>query len=211
MEKNQKILLLIAWFVISYLILWFFGGACTALFSSTTDVCLAKPALNGLTNIPIINLFLPYAEWVSLFYWFAPIAGFVFAYFGIKWYNNYFNTQEASGWIFPMLVMVLLLVGFGINLFIYYNEGVMLRSNRNPNVEYNIALCFENNSASCNETYQKINNELAQQKPPVKQYFVIDYWKELRENILLTFSFGMIAAWVFLFGINLYEKRKESN
>jgi hypothetical protein len=206
MEKNQKILILVAWFAISYLILWFLGGACMSLFSPNTSTCIAKDAISGLKNIPIIGLLLPYTEWVSMLYWFSPIAGFIFAYFGIKWYNNYFETKEASSIIFLILILALLLGGHAINLFIYYNEAAAIQTNRsNGQVNYSVALCFET-ASECDETYQKINNELAQQNPPIKQYFPIPFWSELRQSIFLTFIFGAISAWLFLFGINQYEK-----
>jgi hypothetical protein len=212
-KKKDFLFLVIAWFVISFAIMWFLGGACMSLFVSPNDVssvCLASSFLDALRGIPIIGWFIPYTEWVSLLYWFAPIAGFVFAYIALNWWNKYFETKEATSIIFLPLIIIILLGGFYINLAWYYGEAAALNSN--SNVDIALFICFENGS-SCNETVTKLNNEYLAQaqsnnsKPT--QFLMVDYWGELRGSILLTFVFGAIAAWIPLFVKQFIENKKK--
>ncbi len=214
-DRKQFVMIIVAWFLISYFLMWFFGGACTALFvtpAETSSMCIAQQGLSGLRNVPIIGLFIPYNEWVSLFYWFAPIAGFVFAFFGIKWWNSYFETKEASSIILPIVLIFVLLAGFYINLSWYYGEAAALNSNQN--VQVGLYFCFDNDSSICNETVNKLNNEYIAQAQrtnatKVTQLILVNYWAELRESIFLTFIFGAIAAWVALFGFRFFDKSEE--
>lgn len=193
--------------------MWFFGGACLNIFvapSQVNNVCVANSFLSGLKNIPIINLVLPYNTWVSLFYWFAPIAGFVFAFFGIKWWNNYFKTKEASSIFFVIILIIFLLVGHYITLNWYNGEIATLNSRQGLNV--GLFICFDNSTQSCNETVNQLNEEYVAQIQrtggnTVTQLIMIDYWAELRKNIFLTFVIGVILAWVPLFTINFLEKK----
>ncbi|MBT4192360.1 MAG: hypothetical protein HOE11_03555 [Candidatus Diapherotrites archaeon] len=210
-DKKQFLLLTVAWFVISYIIMWFLGGACTDLFSGGT--CMASGGIAFLRDVPLIGLLIPYNAWGSFLYWFAPIAGFVIAFFGIQWYNKYFETKEAAGILFIVLILVALFAGYYINLSWYYGEGAALNS-RNG-VEVGLHFCFDNDD-SCSATVGKLNNELQQQairnnSSTVKQLLPVRFWPELRESILLTFIFGAIAAWIPLFVKNLIEKREEND
>lgn len=214
-DKKQFLMILVAWFFIAYFLMWFFGGACTSLFvtpADTSSVCVAQQGLSGLRNVPIIGFFIPYNEWVSLLYWFAPIAGFVFAFFAIKWWNNYFETKEASSIVFPIMLLVILLAGYYINLSWYYGEAAALNSNQN--VQVGLYFCFDNDTGVCNETVNKLNNEYIAQAQrtgaaKVTQLILVNYWAELRESILLTFIFGAIVAWVPLFATQQIEKRNK--
>ena len=130
-DEKQFLLITIIWFFVAYFLLWFFGGACLNVFvapSQVSSTCIANSFLAGLKNIPIIGLFVPYQNWVSLFYWFAPIAGFVLAFFGIKWWNNYFETKEATSIIVPIVLVLFLLVGHLVTLNWYYSEVAALNS-----------------------------------------------------------------------------------
>jgi hypothetical protein len=202
----------IAFGIIVFVIMWFLGGACTSLFvapQEVSSVCISQGLLSGLRNVPIIGLFVPYNEWVSLMYWFAPIAGFVFAFFAIKWWNSYFETKEASCAWFVLIVLLILLGGYYVNLSWYYGEAATLNS-RNG-VKVGLYFCFDNDSGICNETTNKLNQEyIAQaqrnQSSNVTQLIMVNFWAELRESILLTFLFGAIAGWFPLFIKNRFEK-----
>ena len=76
MGEKQFLVILIAWFVFSYLLMWFFGGSCTSVFGfpanvSADKVCMSVNALSGLSNVPVIGMILPYNAWVSVMYFFA--------------------------------------------------------------------------------------------------------------------------------------------
>ncbi len=210
-EGKQFFVFVFAWFVISYLILWFFGGACTDILSGGT--CFSSQALSGLSNVPFVNLILPLNQWFSMMYWFAPIAGFVFAYYGIKWYNDYFESKfAASIWLLPLL-LVALFAGYYINLSWYYGEAARL--NTSENVSVGLYFCLsEVTDAQCNETVSKINQELITQAQnsgsnKVHQFITIRYWSELKESIYLTFILGALAGWLPLFLKNLLAKKEE--
>jgi hypothetical protein len=213
-KKKDFLFLMMAWFIISFVIMWFLGGACMSLFVAPADVssaCVASSSLDGLRAVPVIGWFIPYTEWVSLFYWFAPIAGFVFAYIALNWWNKYFETKEATSILFLPLIIIILLGGFYLNLAWYYGEAAA--QNSNDNVDVALYVCFENDSAFCNETVTKLNNEYLAQaqsnnsKPT--QFLMVNYWSELRQSILLTFVFGAIAAWIPLFAKQYIEKKKD--
>lgn len=210
-EGKQFYVFVFAWFVLSYLILWFFGGACTDILSGGT--CFSSQALSGLSNVFLVNLLLPFNQWFSMMYWFAPVAGFVFAFFGIKWYNEYFESKfAASAWIFPLL-LVALFAGYYINLSWYYGEGASLNSN--DNVSVGLYFCLsEVTDAKCNEVVGKINQELINQAQnsgasKVQQFIPVRYWSELKESIYLTFILGAIAGWLPLFLKNFFSKKEE--
>ena len=59
-ENKQFLLVLAAWFVFSFLILWFIGGAC--LNPVDGSACLARDSLSSLSNVPVIGLFLPFDQ-----------------------------------------------------------------------------------------------------------------------------------------------------
>ena len=215
-EKHFLIILL-AWFIFSYLLLWFFGGACTSVFGfpasvSVDKVCLSESALSGLRNIPLVGMFLPYNAWVSVMYFFAPIAGFVLAYFLIKWFNEYFDSKLAVSIWFLVLMIFVLLFGYYINLSWYYQEAATLNSNSQVKVSLNPFLCFfEPSSQSCASTVSKINNEYYAQYQAgtvqvLQQYLTIDFWAKLRESIYLLFVLGALAAWLPLFARQLFER-----
>jgi hypothetical protein len=208
-DKKQFLFLVIAWFVISYIIMWLFGGACTDILSGGT--CMASNGISFLRSVPIIGLILPYNAWVSLLYWFAPVAGFVLAFFGIQWYNKYFETKEAAGILFLVLIVVALFSGYYINLSWYYGEAATLNSKNGVTV--GLHFCFDNDPNVCNETVNKLNNELQQQSTrnnstSLTQLFNVQYWPELRESIFLTFILGAIAAWIPLFAKQFIEKEE---
>ena len=204
----------IAFGIIAFVIMWFLGGACTSLFvapSEVGSVCMSQSLLSGLRNVPIIGLFIPYNEWVSLMYWFAPIAGFVFAFFAIKWWNSYFETKEASSVWVVLVILLILLGGYYVNLSWYYGEAATLNS-RNG-VKVGLYFCFDNDASICNETTNKLNQEyIAQaqrnQSTSVTQLIMVNYWAELRESILLTFLLGAIAGWFPSFIKNRTHKNK---
>jgi hypothetical protein len=195
---------------VSYLILWVLGGACLNPVKGTS--CVAESALQGLSGVPIIGLVLPFASWASLMYFFAPICGFIFAFLLVSWWNNEFETKEASGLGFLILILIVLFVGYSVNLFFYMNEAATLNSR--GNVKYSLYFCFgETDSSKCNETVYKINQEnisIAQGKNAtvVSQLIAIDYWGELRKSMFLLFVLGAIAGWVPLFAKQIYAKYK---
>ncbi len=215
-NNKQLVLVSIIWFLIFYLIMWLIGGACTSIFvapSQEAQLCLAKNSVAFLATIPIIGLFLPFTAWVSFFYWFSPIAGFVFAYFTIKWWNNYFDSKEATSFIFPILMIIFLIVGFSINLGWFYGEYVSLNNARNPSVNAVLYFCFDGDAGVCNNTVNRLNTELQQQAiatnaQRITQYIGVNFWQELKGNIFLTFVFGAIAAWKLLFIRRFFEEKK---
>ena len=217
LDEKQFLLILIAWLVIAYIIMWLFGGACTSLFvepAKESAVCLTSSSLAGLRSIPIIGFFIPYNNWVSLMYWMAPLAGFVLAYFGIKWFNDNFETNQATSIIFPVALIIILLLGFLINLSWYYGETAALNSN--SQVSVSIYFCFNNDSSVCNNTVNSLNTELQNQASTsgatrLVQYLQVNYWEKLRQSFFLTFILGAITGWVPLFVRRLIEDREEKS
>ena len=216
-NEKQFLIVLVAWFVFAYLLLWFFGGSCASIFGfpgnvPVDSVCMSSNALSGLRNVPVIGLVLPYNPWVSVMYFFAPIAGFVLAFFLIKWFNEYFDTRLAVSIWFLLLMIFVLLFGYYINLSWYYQEFATLNSNSQVRVSMNPFLCFfEPSSQSCSDSVNKVNNEYYAQYQAgssqiLNQYIKVDYWAELRESIYLLFILGALAAWLPLFGRELVEK-----
>lgn len=204
------------WFVVSYLILWFIGGACTNPIKGTS--CLAPNALDALRNIPLIGLLFPYDAWSSIMYFLAPICGFIFAFITIKWWNYYFDTKEASGILFLVFILIALFVGYYINLSFYVGEAANLNSrttyvnNQAVRLNYSLYFCvWESNSSDCQNIVSKLNNETVTQfqskgGSSVNQLIPVQYWPELRRSMYLSFILGAIAAWGALFGKDLYEK-----
>jgi len=210
--NKQFLLLIAAWFVFSFLVLWFIGGACTNPVNGSS--CLASGSLDGLRSIPIVGLFLPYDQWNSLMYFFAPIVGFIFAFVLIRWWNSYFETTEASGIFFFIIIVVAMLVGYYVNLSFYVGEAANLNSR--GQVKYSLYFCFtESTYAECYSNVQKINNEyisIAQSSgaTSVGQFIPVSYWSELRKSMFLDFVLGAIAAWLPLFALQVYKKYKQS-
>ena len=137
---KQFLFIVVAWLVISYLLIWFFGGACTDIFHGGT--CLSQDSLSFLRDVPVIGWFLPFGPFNSVMYFFAPIAGFVLAFFLINWFNEYFETKQGSSIWFLPLIIVVLLFGFYINLSWYYNEAAVMNSNSQVKVGLSPFLCF---------------------------------------------------------------------
>jgi len=202
----------VAWLVFSYLIMWFIGGACLNPVKGTS--CLAPSALQGLRNIPVIGLLLPYDVWNSVMYFLAPIAGFILAFVLIQWWNSFFETKEAAGIWFFVLILIVLFVGYYINLSFYVGEIAVLNSRNGA--KYSLYFCIsETDSQSCNQTVSKINQEFinqaqANQAQTVQQMIPVNYWPELRKSMFLLFVLGAIAGWLPLFGRELYKKYRES-
>ncbi|MDD3159449.1 MAG: hypothetical protein PHQ98_00600 [Candidatus ainarchaeum sp.] len=212
MEKKKYFVILAVWFIVTFAIMWFFGGSCTTLFSSTGDECISTNILSGIRNVPLIGYILPYNAWVSFFYWFSPVAGFFLAYLMIKWYNKTFETNNGSGPVMLVMLIVLLFAGYFINLTFYYSESAALNSN--SQVNYTLSFCFaEDTAQKCNENVYKVNQQIASSATayPVSQYFPVSYWSELRESIYLIFMLGAISAWLFLFITENVFSQSKSN
>ncbi len=215
LDKKNFLTFAIIWFLIAYLVMWFLGGACLNIFVPPADVnsvCISHNALQPLRNIPLIGLLIPYNPWVSLFYWFAPIAGFFLAFFGIQWWNNYFETKEASKIFFPILLLLILFLGYFINLNWYYLEVAMMRSDENIDVA--LYTCFDGDPSACREYVENMNQEFirqygAGQTRKLTQYVLIDYWSQLRASVFLTFIFGALAAWIPFFVKDFSVKKKK--
>jgi len=214
-EKFSKnfLIITIVWFIVSYLILWAIGGACLNPINGTS--CLAQNALLGVRNVPIIGLMIPFDTWNSLMYFLLPIAGYVLAFFLVGWWNGYFETKEAATLAFPILLIIVLFLGYFINLSFYVGESAALNSN--STVKYSLYFCMsEAESAQCNETVYKINNELytqaqAKQTKVVPQNFPVAFWPELRKSMFFLFILGAIAGWIPLFARHMMNKSKESS
>lgn len=208
---KQFWIILVAWFVFAYAVLWFIGGGCTDILSGGT--CISATAVQGLAAIPIVNLLLPFNQWFSMMYWFAPIAGFVFAYFAIRWYTEYYDSKFAVGPWVVVLILLALFVGYYINLSWYYGESAKLNS-RNG-ISYELYFCLsETDSTQCSTVVNNINQQyisIAQSTgaTTIKQLIPIQYWSELRQSIYLTFLIGALLAWVPLFVKNFVVSRKE--
>jgi len=195
------------WFVFSYLVLWFIGGAC--LNPLDGSACLASGSLSFLRNVPLIGSLIPFGQWTSLMYFFAPIAGFALALALILWWNSYFETKEASSIIFLVVLLVGLFLGYYLNLFFYYNESAVLNSR--GGAVYSLYFCLgEMTDESCYGTVQKLNTEFITQAQKagaqsVKQLIPVNYWAELRESMYLLFVLGAINAWILLFAKQFLE------
>ncbi len=216
-NNKQFLLISIIWFLIFYLILWVLSGACTSLFvapSEEATVCLTKSNINFLAGVPLVGLFFPITPWVSLFYWFSPIFGFIAGYFTIKWWNNNFESKEATSIFFPILMIFILLIGFTVNLAWFYGEYVSISNSRNPQLNAALYFCFDQDASVCNNTINRLNTELQQQavannSSKVTQYLGVNFWQQLKSNILLTFIFGTLAAWILLFSKDLFESKRK--
>jgi cation transport ATPase len=206
-KDTQFLLLLGVWFVFSYLVLWFIGGACFNPWNGSN--CIASGSLDFLRNLPLIGLLFPFNQWVSLMHFFAPIAGFALAFVLLRWWNSYFETKEAFSVLVLLAFLIALFLGYYLNLFFYYNESAYFNS-RNG-VSYSLYFCISESTAdACNSTVSRLNNEfisLAQKNnaTTVSQFIPINYWGELRESIYLLFILGSISAWIFLFSKNFFD------
>ncbi len=212
-EGKKFLLIVIIWLVVSYLILWFIGGACLNPINGQS--CLAGSALSGLRGVPVIGLFLPFDNWNSLMYFLAPLVGFVLAFFIINWWNEYFATKEAAGIWFLVIIVAVLLVGYYVNLSFYVGEAAKLNSRNGVN--YSLYFCFtETAPGACYSTVEKINNEVITQAQKAgansaNLLIPVDYWGELRKSMFLSFVFGAIAGWIPLFirWVAQREKKKD--
>ena len=143
-----------------------------------------------LRNVPVVGLFFPFDQWNSLMYFFAPVCGFVFAFVLINWWNNYFETKEAAGIAFFVLIVLVLLVGYWINLSFYVGESAALSTARsNGQVRYSLYFCFaETEQNDCYSTVQKKNNEIAAQYQanntyPIPQSIPVYYWGDRKSVV----------------------------
>lgn len=215
-NNKQFLLVTIIWFLIVYIIMWVLSGACVSLFfdpSLRGDLCLTRNVVNELSQIPIIGLILPFGEWGSLFYWFSPIAGFIFGYFIIKWWNNYFETKEATTIIFPILMILFLIIGFTINLAWFYGEIAHINSVRNPGLDVALYFCFDQDPVRCDSIVNSLNADLQDQARSgavgtLTQFINVSFWQLLRSNIFLTFIISAIAAWKLLWIRKFFEEKK---
>ena len=147
-------------------------------------------------------------------YFFAPIAGFVLAFILINWWNSYFETKEASGLLFLVLILIALFVGYYINLSFYVGESATLNSRNGASYSLYFFLTETANGA-CSQTVSKFNQEFITQAQTkgaqtVSQYIAVDYWAELRKSMYLLFILGAIAGWIPLFVGELYKKYQAS-
>lgn len=215
-NNKQFLLITVIWFLIAYIIMWVLSGACTSIFvapSVENSVCLTKEAVSGLSQIPLLGFILPFTPWVSFFYWFSPVAGFIFGYFVIKWWNNYFETKEATTVIFPILMILFLIIGFVINLGWFYGEIAHINSVRNPGLDVALYFCFDQDPGVCNSTVNRLNIEFQEQAragnvSSITQFIGVNFWQELKSNIFLTFIIGSIFAWKLLFVRKFFEGKK---
>jgi len=203
----------IIWFVISYLILWFIGGAC--LNPINGSACLAQDALLGARSVPVLGLLFPFDAWVSLMYFVLPIIGYFFAIFIISWWNKEFETKEASTVAFPIILIVLVLAAFMMNLAFYNGEAASMNSNNG--VKYTLYFCLgEAERSQCNDTVYRINNELyaqaqSRELTTVPQNFPVAFWPELRKSVFFIFALGALFGWVPVFVRNLMSKKEKSD
>ena len=206
LTDKLKLTIIVVWLIISYIIMWFIGGACTNIFSG--GECLSSGAVSGMSTLPVLGLILPFNVWHSVMYFFAPIAGFALAYFAIKWFNEHFETKQASSIFFLIILLIALFAGCLINLHWYYGNLAIL--NESAALNYEVYFCFD--EAACNSVVSALNAEL-QQAPAadgrITQLLAVNYWGELRESIYLTFVLGAIAAWLPLFAFSLIEKKED--
>ncbi len=210
-DSMQFWLIVAIWFVVSFLILWFIGGACTNPINGSD--CLASGALDSLRTVPLVGLILPFNAWNSLMYFLAPITGFIFAFILIRWWNTYFETTEAASPVFLILIVVALLAGYYVNLSFYMGEAASLNS-RNG-VKYSLYFCITESDSDCYTSVQKVNNEYivqaqAAKADTIQQLIPIAFWAELRKSMFLSFVLGAIAGWVPLFGLWLMKAFKEN-
>ncbi len=212
-ENKNFVPIIIAWFIVSYLILWVIGGACTNPVNGSA--CYASGSLGFLSGVPVVGWFLPFDAWSSLMYFLAPVAGFIIAYFAMKWWNDYFESKEAYSIWFLVVVLLVLVFGYYVNLSFYMGEAASLNS-RNG-VKYSLSFCFaENSSSDCYVSVQKVNQELLSQAQnsgaqTVNQFVPIAFWPELRKSMFISFIFGVIAAWLPFFVYGLYRKYSEES
>lgn len=208
-EKEKFFLVLfLLWFLVSYVIMWFIGGACTNVFSGGT--CFSSGALDGLRNVPVVGSVFPYDNWVSVMYFFAPVAGFVLCYFFIKWFNSYFETGLASSPVFFVLLVIALCLGYFVSLYWYYGNNASLIS-RSNGVNVSLYFCF--NEATCSQDVGSINQEYLEQAQSgqtaqLRQFLPVNFWPELRKSMYLEFMLGAMAAWLPFFVFSFYDKRK---
>jgi hypothetical protein len=214
-ENKQLLVVLVFWFLISFLVLWFIGGGCLSIMDGKS--CISSGAFDWMNNIPILNLLMPFGQWSSLMYFFAPLVGFVLAFVLINWWNSYFETKEASGVLFLVLIFAALFVGYYVNLFFYVNETAMIVTSRSGGqAVYSPYFCFgEVTYSDCSNTVQKKNSEYVAQAQSgkitvVPQYIPVAFWSELRKSMYFLFILGAVNAWIFLFASELYRNIKES-
>jgi len=230
LNKKRKTQIIIVWLVIVFIIMWILGGACTSIFVSPSDVstvCSLSQGLLGLSSVPIIGFVLPLGSWVSMMFWFAPIAGMVLGYYFIRWWNDYFETDDAISILFFVVMLFVLFAGFFVNVMWYYNE-VAVNNSGQPEViqctngqviqsikKYSLYPCMvEATGAECNNTASMINNENytnAQRNCSGTMNLVVPvkYWSELRESIFFTFILGVLAVWLPLFAFEKIRSRKK--
>lgn len=204
MSNKFKLVIIFVWFIIFYFLMWFIGGGCTNIFSGGN--CISTDAVSPLSSIPFIGLLFPFGQWVSILFFITPLVGFVLGYIGIKKYNEYFETEQAYSIIVPILLLVVLFLGYSINLAWYYGNVAQVNNSESLNVQ--LYFCFD--EAKCYSTVDALNIEL-QNSPNssgrITQLLPINYWQELKSSVFLTFIFGAIAAWVPLFVFNLIDKK----
>jgi hypothetical protein len=207
-NKKVKYAYLVIWAVFSFAILWFLGGGCTNIFFGGN--CVSKDAVAGLTNIPIVNLFLPFKVWDSFMYFFAPIAGFILTFILARWFDKEFN-GFGSKFYLGIGLIVIMLFGTYITTAWYYSEAAAINSGNGRTVL--VRMCLETTANECYIETNRLNqNNIAEAQSKgsseVVQYINIPFWEKLRGNILYTFGFGGLMAWLFVFAEKKFLKKR---
>jgi hypothetical protein len=79
-----------------------------------------------VSELPIVNLFLPLPELNSPMYLLMPIAGFFFIFFLVDWANKFFKKQPGFSVLLPVLLLGLAMAAFYIALFWYFGNYAQL-------------------------------------------------------------------------------------
>jgi len=81
---------------------------------------------SGVSQLPILELFLPVPQMSSPMYFLMPVAGFFLIFFLVEWVNKFFNSRAGFLPILPALLLLLSMLAFYIAIFWYIGNYTQL-------------------------------------------------------------------------------------
>ena len=152
------------------------------LFLISYAVLFGVTQIRNAENIPVINLFLPWAVWDSpLFPLIAPV-GFFFAYFGILWARDFFESKLLDSKAFPIMLLLVGILAFYFMLYLFYIPNV-IRSGAS------VAVCIWD----CDNFRQSLAAQNLLSKT-----LVVDFWPQFRNSAFIVFLTAGLLGWASL-------------
>ena len=188
LSKNKYVIAAFL-FVISYFFLYVVGSAHSSLTKAVAE-------------IPVLNIFFPWAEFESYMFFIMPFAGFVFMFFLVDWLNGFLKKKDGSSPVVPFVFFVLAILAFYVAIFWYAGNYADLQSN--TQVKYNPYICISESQAECNKLVNEANQILIDKRvmfdeTRLLQYRPVSFSDRLKGGSYYLFVLGGLLGWLTRF------------